>query len=158
MIFDPLDIPDELLEAQEQGRLLVFAGAGVSRGTPSDLPDFTGLAFDVAKDTPLEKELSKQEHRLDRYLGELERGEVDIQHLVRKCIGLPTSQPSDLHRWIIDLFLDPKNIRIVTTNFDPHFTNVLTERKLKVDQYFAPALPLGPRISGNCLPTRLNLA
>jgi hypothetical protein len=29
MILDPLEIPDELLEAQEQGRLVVFAGAGV---------------------------------------------------------------------------------------------------------------------------------
>ena len=148
MIFDPLDIPDELLEAQEQGRLVVFAGAGVSRGTPSDLPDFTGLAFDVAKDTPLENELSKHEPRLDRYFGELARGDVDIQHLVRKRIGLPTSQPSDLHRWILDLFLDPKNIRIVTTNFDPHFTKVLTERDLRVDQYFAPALPLGRKFRG----------
>jgi hypothetical protein len=148
MIFDPLDIPDELLEAQEQGRLVVFAGAGVSRGTPSDLPDFTGLAFDVAKDTPLENELSKHESLLDRYFGELARDDVDIQHLVRKRIGLPTSQPSDLHRWILDLFLDPKNIRIVTTNFDPHFTKVLTERNLRVDQYFVLALPLGRRFRG----------
>jgi len=36
MILDPLDIPDALLEAQEQGRLVVFVGAGVSRGSPSD--------------------------------------------------------------------------------------------------------------------------
>jgi hypothetical protein len=148
MIFDPLDIPDELLQAQEQGRLVVFAGAGVSRGTPSDLPDFRGLAFDVAKNTPLENELSKHERRLDRYFGELARGDVDIQHLVRKRIGLPTSQPSGLHRWILDLFLDPKNIRIVTTNFVMHLMKVLTERKLGVDQYFAPALPLGRRFRG----------
>ena len=148
MILDPLDIPDELLEAQEQGRLVVFAGAGVSRGTPSDLPDFAGLACDVAKDTPLEKELSKHEHRLDRYFGELARGDVNIQHLVRQRIGVRTSQPCDLHRSILDLFLDPKNIRIVTTNFDAHFTRVLADRKLVVDQYFAPALPLGRRFRG----------
>src|ERR1022692_4053448 len=125
MILDPLDIPDELLEAQEQGRLVVFAGAGVSRGAPSDLPDFKGLAAHVAKGTRLEKELSKHEHRLDRFFGELSRDDVDIQHLVRERIGNPASQPTDLHRWILDLFPEPKEIRIVTTNFDRHFTNAL---------------------------------
>jgi hypothetical protein len=49
MILDPLDIPDELLEAQERGRLVVFAGAGVSRGAPSNLPDFKGLAAELPK-------------------------------------------------------------------------------------------------------------
>lgn len=72
MILDPLDIPDDLLEAQEQRRLVVFAGAGVSRGSPSDLPDFAGLAVSVAKGTQFEKDLSSQEHqRLDRYFGEM---------------------------------------------------------------------------------------
>ncbi len=30
MILDPLDIPDELLKTQEQGKLVVFAGAGIA--------------------------------------------------------------------------------------------------------------------------------
>ena len=148
MILEPLDIPDELLEAQEQGRLVVFAGAGVSRGAPSDLPDFKGLAASVAKGTQFENELSNYEQNLDRYFGEMARGGVDIQHLVRERIGNPASKPADLHRWILDLFPETKDIRIVTTNFDTHFTSVLTERKLKCDQYFAPALPLGRSFRG----------
>lgn len=43
MYFSPIDIPDELLEAQEEGKLVIFAGAGVSMGDPSNLPDFKGL-------------------------------------------------------------------------------------------------------------------
>src|SRR4051812_30535823 len=122
MILDPLEIPDKLLEAQEQGDLVVFAGAGVSRGAPSDLPDFEGLAVSVAKGTRFEKNLSSQDQqRLDRYFGEMARGGIDIQHLVRARIGNPTSQATDLHRWILDLFPEPKDIRIVTTNFDKHF-------------------------------------
>ena len=148
MILDPLDIPDELLEAQEQGRLVVFAGAGVSRGTPSDLPDFKGLAVSVAKGTQFEKELSKHEHRLDRYFGEMVRGGVAVESEVRERIGNPASLPADLHRWILDLFPEQKNIRIVTTNFDTHFNSVLAERKLQCDQYFAPALPLGRSFRG----------
>jgi hypothetical protein len=148
MILDPLDIPDELLEAQEQGRLVVFAGSGVSRGPPSDLPDFRGLAAEVAKDTRFENDLTKYEQRLDGYFGELARSDVKIQELVRQRIGVSTSLPTDVHRSILDLFQDPKDIRIVTTNFDPHFTSVVAERKLKCDQYFAPALPLGHRFRG----------
>ena len=149
MILDPLDIPDELLEAQEQGRLVVFAGSGVSRGAPSNLPDFAGLAASVAKGTQFEKDLSTlEQQRLDRYFGEMARAGVHIQHLVRERIGNPASKPSDLHRWILDLFPEPKDLRIVTTNFDTHFTTVLTERKPKFDQYFAPALPLGRSFRG----------
>src|SRR5664280_2967363 len=96
---------------------VVFAGAGVSRGAPSDLPDFAGLAVSVAKGTQFEKPLSSQEHqRLDRYFGEMARGGVDIQHLARERIGNPASYPADLHRWILDLFPETKDIRIVTTN------------------------------------------
>lgn len=148
MILDPLEIPDDLLEAQEQGLLVVFVGAGVSQGSPSDLPDFKGLACEVAKGTPFEKEASKYDQRLDRYFGEMARGEVQIQQLVRQRIGNPASLPTDLHRWILDLFFQPKDIRIVTTNFDPHFTKILAERAVSCDQYFAPALPLGHRFRG----------
>ena len=149
MILDPLDIPEELLEAQEKGGLVVFAGAGVSRGAPSDLPDFKGLAAWVARGTQFERELSPQEQqRLDRYFGEMARADVQIERLVRQRIGDPASCPTDLHRWIIDLFPQPKDIRVVTTNFDTHFSSILTERKLQCDQYFAPALPLGRKFRG----------
>lgn len=112
MILDPLDIPDELLEAQERGVLVILAGAGVSRGPPSDLPDFKGLASWVAKGTQFEKELSAQEqHRSDRYFGDMARGDVQIERLVRERIGNPASEPTDLHRWIVNLFPLPKDIR-----------------------------------------------
>lgn len=148
MILDPIDVPDQLLEAQEEGRLVVFAGAGVSRSPPSDLPDFKGLACEVAKGTQFENELPRHEHRLDRYFGEMARGNVDIQHLVRQRIGHPASAPTALHRSILDLFFNSKDIRIVTTNFDPHFDTVLSERGVKCDRYVAPALPLGHRFRG----------
>ncbi len=148
MILDQLDIPDELLEAQEQGKLVVFAGAGVSRGAPSDLPDFNGLAVEVAQGTRFENEFSNHIHRLDRYFGEMVRGGVAVEREVRKRIGDPASLPTDLHRWILDLFQEQRNIRIVTTNFDTHFTRLLKERKIDCDQYFAPALPLGRNFRG----------
>ena len=41
-IEDGPSIPDELLNAHDEGRVVFFCGAGVSRG--AGLPDFFGLA------------------------------------------------------------------------------------------------------------------
>ena len=41
-------IPDELLEARDQGRVVFFCGAGVSRAR-AKLPDFFGLAEKVVE-------------------------------------------------------------------------------------------------------------
>ena len=148
MFFDPIDIPDQLLEAQEQGKLAVFAGAGVSMGEPSNLPSFKGLAAQIAGSHPLASEIDKYDSRLDRFLGNLHRQKVAVQELCRSIISNPASKPTALHRSLVDLFFKPEHVRIVTTNFDNHFRLALEERGLKPDCYHAPALPLGHQFSG----------
>lgn len=39
------DIPDALLQAHEEGRVVFFCGAGISR--PAGLPGFDGLVSDL---------------------------------------------------------------------------------------------------------------
>lgn len=148
MFFDPLEIPDELIEAQELGKLVVFAGAGVSMGEPSNLPSFGGLALEIAGSHPLAARIGSYEGRLDRFLGELARKQVDVQKLCRHRIGDPTSKPTELHRSLLELFDRPEYTRVVTTNFDNHFPTVLAERGWRFDRYHAPALPLGHRFTG----------
>jgi SIR2-like domain len=148
MFFDPIDIPDELLEAQEQGKLVIFAGAGVSMGEPSDLPSFKGLAAQIAGSHLLAAEIDRYDARLDRFLGELFRQKVDVQGLCRAKIGDPASKPNELHRSLVDLFIKPEHVRIVTTNFDNHFRSVLDEHSWKPDCFHAPALPLGHQFTG----------
>jgi hypothetical protein len=148
MFFDPIDIPDEVLEAQEQGRLVIFAGAGVSMGDPSNLPSFVELAEYIAGSHPLAATFSSRETRLDRFLGELSRSKVDVQSLCRAKISDSKSRPTELHRSLVDLFSKPEHVRIVTTNFDNHFRVALGERGWKTDCYYAPALPLGHQFSG----------
>jgi len=148
MFFHPIDIPDELLEAQEQGKLVVFAGAGVSMGAPSNLPSFRRLAEKIAGSHPLAAEIDRYNARLDYLLGELFRQGVDVQRLCRSIIGDPASKPTELHRSLLDLFTTPEHVRIVTTNFDSHFPTVLEERGWKTDCYNAPALPLGNQFAG----------
>ena len=51
MLCDSIDLPDELVAAQEQGRLAIFVGAGVSMGPPSNLPSFKQLTERIAENT-----------------------------------------------------------------------------------------------------------
>jgi len=43
-----VDLPQALVSAQRDGRLVVFAGAGVSMGPPSTLPSFDALAAAIS--------------------------------------------------------------------------------------------------------------
>jgi hypothetical protein len=148
LFFDPLEVPDDLLMAQEQCRLVIFAGAGTAMGEPSNLPSFKELAKRIAHGTPLANEIDEYDDKLDRFLGDLARNGVDVQRLCREIIGNPSSKPNELHRSLIDLFIDPAHLRIVTTNFDPHFSTILTEKLIAADRFCAPALPLGDNFKG----------
>ena len=48
MLIKDIDFPKPLITSQRDGNLVVFAGAGVSMGPPSDLPDFRELAIRIA--------------------------------------------------------------------------------------------------------------
>ncbi len=148
MFFDPIDIPDELFEAQELGKLVVFAGAGVSMGEPGNLPSFKKLASEIAGSHPLSGKIDDFQGQMDRFLGELSRSNVDVQALCRSTIDNPSSRPTQLHRSIVDLFIKPEHVRIVTTNFDRHFLTAVEKRGWKTDCYHAPALPLGHQFCG----------
>src|ERR1019366_6538031 len=58
---------------------------------------------------------------------------------------LTNTAPTDLHKEIVRLFGDADKVRVVTTNFDNHFTDVAKEvfSGQTVIEYHAPALPLG---------------
>jgi len=53
------DIPLEVLEAQESGRLVFFCGAGISY--PAKLPSFSGLVDDVYNELALSKDRLEEE-------------------------------------------------------------------------------------------------
>jgi hypothetical protein len=142
-----LQIPQEVLDAQRDGRLVIFAGAGVSKEPPSGLPLFGELVAQIAKRalTDAEKE------RPDRLLGTLaDKNNIDVHAAAKTILGRDSSQPASGHRSLIDLFPDPGALRIVTTNADRHFSTVLHQKDLarQVDTYYAPALPLGNDFAG----------
>jgi len=149
MIFGSIDIPDELLEAQRLGKLVIFAGAGVSMGPPSSLPGFDGLAKAIAGQHRLADQFDSYGSHFDRFLGDLSRKGVDVQRRCREILSpKPGSGPTELHESLAGLFTRPEDVRVVTTNFDGHFRNCFERLHFPLDYFQAPALPLGDKFSG----------
>lgn len=146
MWFHDIELPDELSQARDDGKLLVFAGAGVSYGPPSSLPLFSGLAERIAENTAT---LREPNELFDRFLGRLHRGGVRVHELAKTILLDPQSCPNLLHDLLLRLFGKPEAIRLVTTNFDHHFTRACQERwPNAVREYYAPALPRGASFRG----------
>lgn len=143
----PLNIPVRLIQAIRENRLVIFAGAGVSMASPSNLPDFLDLSKQIADEVLT----LKDGEPLDLFLGRLaQQAGIPVHQKAAKILEkhLLNSQPSDLHRILVGLFSNPASLRIVTTNFDRHFESVLSERWPNLEIYSAPALPIGNRFSG----------
>jgi len=143
-INDEVNLPEALIDAQHEGQLVVFAGAGVSMGPPSNLPSFEALADAVAQGV-LPRKAGEP---LDAFLGRVEQHGVDVQTRTRKIIDVPASLPRDLHHSIVKLFRSQDSLRLVTTNFDRHFTVTARAQYPTADTFIGPALPLGREFSG----------
>jgi hypothetical protein len=141
---DDVDIPEALLDAQRDGHLVIFAGAGVSMGPPSNLPGFDTLATQIAAGllVPVANE------SFDIFLGRVSSLGVDVQKSARQHLDLLGSAHRPLHSLIVDLFRAEGDVRIVTTNFDQHFTTAAHARYPAIDIFTAPALPLGRDFRG----------
>ena len=130
--FGSVDFDERILNAIRDDKLVIFAGAGVSMGSPSNLPSFWKLAKDIASGTGLEPT-----EPLDRFLGTLNNKGIDVHQRAIEPLSLEGSKPNDLHRNIIRLFRDSKKIRLITTNFDLLFEEACKE--LKNDDSFSEA-------------------
>ena len=141
-----VDLPDELVAAQRERRLVVFVGAGASMAPPSNLPNFAGLTCQIVAESsaPMEDRTD-----YDLWLGELERRDIDVHRRVQAIIDNDQSKPTALHYAIAGLFESAGDVRVVTTNYDRHLSTVLRESfNGRVEEFRAPALPLGWDFNG----------
>lgn len=124
------DIPDVLLQAHEEGRVVFFCGAGISR--PAGLPDFGGLVqrlFQQAGEPAdgAESDLigqSQFDHAIGRYERRIQGGRTTTRR------GLPSILTADLtkrlalttHFALLTLGRSHDGgLKLVTTNFDTLF-------------------------------------
>lgn len=137
---DSPTIPDALLIARDEGRVVFFCGAGVSRAR-AGLSDFFGLADDVIhklgvpKDNPACKILNEAREidkrtgvsgliSADRIFGLLERDFLvrDIEAAVAEALHPAENVDLSAHQILLDLATTPEGkVQLVTTNFDRLF-------------------------------------
>ena len=141
-----IDFQKPILDALRDGRLVVFAGAGVSMGEPANLPNFRDLAKAIAQGS--DKSIGEGEPE-DRFLGRLKDEGIDVCARTRDLLSQCSPQPTSLHKDLLRLSLDPDSVRVVTTNFDLLFEWSTSEVFYTDPEVFtAPALPLGSNFKG----------
>ncbi len=141
-----IDFPEPLLAALRDGKLVIFAGAGVSMGEPSRLPNFPDLACEVAAGTGQTLQNSEP---VDRFLGRLQHEKVDVHGRAAQALSREDLKPTELHRDLLRLASGVGQVRIVTTNFDQLFEQASKDVLDSSPEVFrAPALPLGNQFDG----------
>lgn len=134
-----VEVPDELISAHAEGRLVLFVGAGASVNPPSGLPTFRELTERLCEES--REPPPADGVALDKVLGDLGKKGVDVHQRVKDIIGSPESKPNELHRAIANL-VTAKQLRIVTTNYDRHLSTCLEERlDGSLDEYPSLAFP-----------------
>jgi len=123
---------------------VVFAGAGVSFPPPSNIPLFNGLASQISGGLTVRKGWE------DRFLGKLVRDGTDVHAAATRLVFHKHTSPTQLHFEILRIFNASEKVRIVTTNFDDHFSAAARKvfGRTTPIEYYAPALPLGDQFSG----------
>lgn len=143
MIFSGVSFPHQIIEAIENKRLVIFAGAGVSMGPPALLPSFWKLAEHLSEGTGL-----KPSEPLDRFIGMLPQGAQALRIRAANIVSLSSSH-TPLHKNLLRTFSCIDAVRVVTTNFDTLFENASSDLWCNSPTlYTAPALPLGSNFKG----------
>ena len=145
---ESLTLPQDLEIARSAGELVIFAGAGVSMGAPALLPNFEGLAREIAE--PKMGWRHEDADALDIYLGDAERAGVDVQVRAREKLQGRGGAHTPLHENLLRVFGEADRVRVITTNFDDHFTEAaaIVFPGNSLPRYVGPALPLGQNFRG----------
>ena len=145
------DIPERLLQAHEDGRVVFFCGAGISY--PARLPGFASLVDELYSHFAISPDLAQataiKAKQYDTAVGLLEANTVDGRRLVREKIAEilspDTSAPhaTATHEALLTLAeCRDHRLRLVTTNFDRLFEHVIANGHSVTERFAAPLLPV----------------
>ena len=142
-----IDTPRPLLNALREQRLVIFAGAGVSVANPANLPMFDELVKQIAEGTEFSFDAETETH--DGFMGKLQSKGVEVHQRAATLLSGRNPQPTDFHRDLLRIYSDISSVRIVTTNFDRLFEQVVKNKSApRPEVHRAPALPLGRQFTG----------
>jgi hypothetical protein len=145
------DIPDALLQAHEEGRVVFFCGAGISY--PAGLPGFKGLVEQIYQLngtalSDIEKEAFDR-GQFDATLDLLERRLPGQRLAVRRALAnalkpkLRRKGATDTQAALLHLARSREGaLRLVTTNFDRIFHVAAKRTGQSFQEYAAPMLPI----------------
>ncbi len=147
------DVPERLLQAHEDERVVFFCGAGISR--PAGLPDFKGLVEQLYKPEQMEPDVNAvlddaiKANQYDKAVHLLDEHRADGRATVRQEMArilLKPDCPDDAvrtHRALLSLGRSRDGrTRLVTTNFDRLFERAISLDGLSTKRFEAPALPV----------------
>lgn len=145
------DIPDSLLQAHAEGRVVFFCGAGISY--PAGLPGFKGLVDQIyervgTRRSPIEQEAYSR-NQFDATLDLLERRLPGQREAVRRALADALKPKwrkkgaTETHAALLALGKSPEGpLRLVTTNFDRIFERIGKRRFVEFRSHSAPMLPI----------------
>lgn len=124
------NIPDELIDAHESGRLIFFCGSGISKN--AGMPNFKELTEEIYTSLGHSMKASERDawckNQYDTTLQLLQRrlanGNNQIREEVLNILSKKAASELDLstHTALLDLSMNSeKRMRLVTTNFDRFF-------------------------------------
>jgi len=143
------DIPERLLQAHEEGRVVFFCGAGISY--PARLPSFGGLVSELYKELGEPPNAIQQAAikagQFDTAIGLLEAGIIGGRETVRRKLvkiltpDLSAPNATATHEALLTLAKDRDGrVRLITTNFDRLFEEVIAIKGLAIKCLHAPLL------------------
>ncbi|MEP2830724.1 anti-phage defense-associated sirtuin Dsr1 [Parvibaculum sp.] len=145
------DVPEQLLQAHEDGRVVFFCGAGISY--PARLPNFDGLVrgiYEQLSEIPNAIERSALESdRYDTTIGLLESRVIDGRSVVRRALAkiltpdLTLPNATRTHEALLTLARNRAGrSRLITTNFDCLFEQATEKLGINLESFEAPLLPV----------------
>ncbi len=143
------DVPEQLLRAHEDGQVVFFCGAGIS--CSAGLPTFSDLVLQLydAMDTepgPVEAVAIKA-NQYDTAIGLLEERvkRKTVREALTKILTPDIDDPkvTATHEALLTLGKNrEERTRLITTNFDRLFEEVIVKTTRQVDHFRAPLLPI----------------
>lgn len=147
MIIRKVNYPTQIINAIRNKKLVIFAGAGVSMGEPTNMPNFNKLTKIISKG--MYQQFNSDRETADQYLGELESLEIPVKEMTCELLNKEGVEPNILHKSIVKLFKDTSEVKIITTNYDLMFERALEyKNRGTCPVYTYPALPFGDNFNG----------